>query len=41
MNTYELTLIVPEKASSAKKKSVVESVEKILKTLEGEVKKKL
>ena len=40
MNTYELTLIVPEKVSLAKKKSVMESVEKILKALEGEVKKK-
>ncbi len=40
MNTYELTLIVPEKASAAKKKSVVDSIEKILKTLKGEIKKK-
>ena len=40
MNTYELTLIVPEKASSAKKKSIVESVEKMVKTFKGDVKKK-
>ncbi len=39
MNKYELTLILEGKTTSAKKKSVLESIEKIVKLLEGKVEK--
>ncbi len=37
MENYELTLVLPEKTSSAKKKSVRDLVEKLLKTYEGKI----
>lgn len=37
MNKYELTLILEGKTTAAKKKSVLESVEKIIKIFEGKV----
>lgn len=40
MNEYELTLVLPEKATPAKKKSVIESIEKVVKTIKGKVSKK-
>lgn len=39
MNKYELTLILPGKTTPAKKKSVLESVEKIVKLFEGKMDK--
>ncbi len=39
MENYELTLVLPEKATPAKKKSMTETIGKIVKTLKGEVKK--
>ena len=39
MQSYELTLVLPEKATSAKKKSVSELVEKLASTYKGKVKK--
>ncbi len=39
MNKYELTLILDGKATSAKKKSVLETLEKSIKMLEGKVEK--
>ncbi len=39
MNKYELTLILDSKATSAKKKSLLESLEKTIKLLEGKVEK--
>jgi small subunit ribosomal protein S6 len=39
MNKYELTLILDGKATSAKKKAVLESLEKIIKLLEGKAEK--
>lgn len=40
MQTYELTTIVEGKATPAKQKSVVESIEKLIKTNKGKVMKK-
>jgi len=40
MNTYELTLILEGKASSAKKKSLVEKIEKLVKLNKGKILKK-
>ena len=37
MNKYELTVVLPGKATAAKKKSVVEKIEKVLKTFSGKV----
>jgi small subunit ribosomal protein S6 len=37
MNTYELTIILPGGTSSAKKKTVQERIEKIIKTGKGKV----
>jgi small subunit ribosomal protein S6 len=39
MKAYELTIVLPEKATAAKKKSATELVEKIVKTVKGEIKK--
>jgi small subunit ribosomal protein S6 len=39
MKTYELTVVLPEKATAARKKKVVEIIEKIVKTAKGKVKK--
>ncbi len=39
MNKYELTLILDGKVTAAKKKSVLESMEKTIKLLEGKVEK--
>lgn len=39
MNKYELTLILDSKATAAKKKSVLESLEKTIKMLEGKIEK--
>lgn len=39
MKTYELTVVLPEKATAAKKKSLVETIEKMVKTAKGKVKK--
>ncbi len=39
MKDYELTLVLPGDASSAKKKSAIEKIEKLVKTLKGKVKK--
>lgn len=39
MNKYELTLILESKTTSAKKKSFLESLEKVIKILEGKVEK--
>ncbi len=39
MNKYELTLILDGKVTAAKKKSVLESLEKTIKLLEGKVEK--
>lgn len=39
MNKYELTLILEGKTTAAKKKSVLESLEKTIKMLEGSVQK--
>ncbi len=39
MNKYELTLILDGKATAAKKKSVLESMEKTIKLLEGKIEK--
>lgn len=39
MNKYELTIILEGKATAAKKKSVLESLEKTIKLLEGKVEK--
>ena len=36
---YELTLVLPEKATAAKKKAVGEFIGKLIKTFKGEVKK--
>ena len=38
MNNYELTVVLPEKATAAKKKSVKEAIEKMVKTAKGEIK---
>lgn len=40
METYELTIIVDGKSTPAKQKSVVESIEKLVKTNKGKVVKK-
>jgi small subunit ribosomal protein S6 len=40
MNEYQLTIVLPEKTSSAKKKSFIDNLEKLVKTLKGEIKKK-
>lgn len=37
MNKYELTVVLAPKTTAAKKKSVVESVEKIVKILKGKL----
>lgn len=37
MNKYELTVVLPGKATAAKKKSVTESIEKLAKILKGKV----
>lgn len=37
MKNYELTLVLPEKATPAKKKSLTELVEKIAKTFKGKL----
>lgn len=37
MNNYELTFVLPEKTTTAKKKSVLESIEKIVKMGKGVV----
>jgi small subunit ribosomal protein S6 len=39
MNTYELTVVLDGKAPSAKKKKVIENIEKLLKLEKGEIKK--
>jgi len=39
MNKYDLTVILEGKSTSAKKKSVLESLEKTIKLLEGNVEK--
>lgn len=39
MSDYELTIVLPGEVSSAKKKSVLEKIEKLIKTDKGEVKK--
>ena len=39
MNKYELTVILEGKATAAKKKSVLETLEKSIKMLEGKVEK--
>lgn len=35
MNKYELTIVLPEKATSAKKKSVEESIKKVVNLFKG------
>ena len=37
MQNYELTLVLPEKVTAARKKSVTDLVEKIVKTFKGKV----
>lgn len=39
MNKYELTIILEGKTTAAKKKAVLESLEKIIKLLEGKIEK--
>lgn len=39
MKDYELTVVLSEKATSAKKKKVVETIEKMVKTAKGKIKK--
>lgn len=39
MNTYELTLVLPERATPAKKKAVIELISKLVKLSKGELKK--
>ncbi len=39
MNKYELTIILEAKATTAKRKSVLESLEKSIKMLEGKIEK--
>jgi len=39
MNNYELTLILEGKATSAKKKSLLDQIEKIIKILNGKIEK--
>ena len=39
MSNYELTVVLPGGASSAKKKTVSEKLERLLKSLEGRIKK--
>jgi len=39
MESYELTLVLPEKTTPAKKKSVQDLVEKLVKTLKGQISK--
>ena len=39
MNKYELTIILEGKTTAAKKKSLLETVEKVIKLLEGKVEK--
>lgn len=39
MNKYELTIILEAKTTAAKKKSILESIEKTIKLLEGKVEK--
>lgn len=39
MNAYQLTIVLPEKITSAKKKTIVDTIEKIVKLNKGEVKK--
>ena len=39
MNSYELTVVLPEKATIAKKKAVSETLEKVVKIAKGEIKK--
>ena len=39
MNKYELTVILEGKATGAKKKSVLETLEKSIKMLEGKIEK--
>lgn len=38
MQTYELTLVLPGKATPAKKKQVTETIESMVKVFEGKVK---
>lgn len=37
MRNYELTIVLDKKASAAKKKAVIETIEKIIKVFAGEV----
>ena len=37
MNKYELTLVLPDKATAAKKKSVSETIEKMVKVFKGKI----
>ena len=39
MNMYELTLILPQNTTAAKKKAVTETIDKIVKMNKGEIKK--
>ena len=39
MENYELTLVLPEKTTPAKKKSVQDLIEKLIKTLKGKITK--
>ena len=39
MNTYELTLVLPQNTTAAKKKAVGDTIDKIVKMNKGEVKK--
>jgi len=38
MQTYELTLVLPEKATPAKKKQVTEIIESMIKVFKGKIK---
>jgi small subunit ribosomal protein S6 len=40
MNKYELTVVLPEKATAAKKKSVTQAIEKMVNTAKGKISKK-
>ena len=40
MNTYELTIVLPDKATEAKKKSFTETLGKIIKVSKGKITKK-
>lgn len=39
MKRYELTLVLPEKATAAKKKSVTQIIEKMVKVFKGKIEK--